>query len=43
MEKLKLKGYMMNGDRFRFENDDLDFPIYDKNPYVPKWDGWSYS
>ncbi|MDO5810876.1 MAG: hypothetical protein Q4Q37_07240 [Methanobrevibacter sp.] len=30
----------MNEDRFRFENDDLDFPIYDKNPYVPKW-GWA--
>ena len=24
---------------FKFENKDLDFPIYNKNPYVPKW-GW---
>ncbi|MBR0270618.1 MAG: hypothetical protein IJQ68_01280 [Methanobrevibacter sp.] len=24
---------------FAFENKDLDFPIYKKNPHVPKW-GW---
>lgn len=24
---------------FNFENKDLDFPIYKKNPHVPKW-GW---
>ena len=24
---------------FKFENKDLDFPFYKKNPYVPKW-GW---
>lgn len=26
-------------DWFKFENKDLDFPFYKKNPYVPKW-GW---
>lgn len=26
-------------DRFNFENKDLDFPFYNKNPHVPKW-GW---
>ena len=26
-------------DWFRFEDKDLDFPFYKKNPYVPKW-GW---
>lgn len=26
-------------DWFKFENKDLDFPFYKKNPHVPKW-GW---
>ncbi len=26
-------------DWFKFENKDLDFPFYKKNPYIPKW-GW---
>ncbi len=30
---------MSNIDWFSFENKDLDFPFYKKNPYVPKW-GW---
>ena len=30
---------MSNIDWFNFENKDLDFPFYKKNPYVPKW-GW---
>lgn len=30
---------MTNIDWFKFEKKDLDFPIYKKNPYVPKW-GW---
>ena len=30
---------MSNNDYFKFENKDLDFPIYKKNPYVPK-SGW---
>lgn len=30
---------MENIDWFRFENKDLDFPFYRKNPYIPKW-GW---
>ena len=30
---------MSNIDYFKFENKDLDFPIYRKNPYVPK-SGW---
>lgn len=29
-------------DRFNFENKDLDFPFYNKNPHVPKWDGLFY-
>lgn len=29
----------MDIDWFGFENKDLDFPFYRKNPYVPKW-GW---
>ena len=30
---------MSDIDWFFFENKDLDFPFYKKNPYVPKW-GW---
>lgn len=30
---------MSNIDYFKFENKDLDFPIYRKNPHVPK-SGW---
>ena len=30
---------MENIDWFRFENKDLDFPFYRKNPHIPKW-GW---
>ncbi len=30
---------MYNIDWFSFENKDLDFPFYKKNPYMPKW-GW---
>lgn len=30
---------MSNVDWFNFENKDLDFPFYRKNPHVPKW-GW---
>lgn len=30
---------MENIDWFNFENKDLDFPIYKKNPHIPKW-GW---
>ena len=26
-------------DWFRFEDKELDFPFYKKNPYIPKW-GW---
>lgn len=31
--------FMENIDWFNFENKDLDFPIYKKNPHIPKW-GW---
>lgn len=30
---------MSNIDYFKFENKDLDFPVYKKNPYIPK-SGW---
>lgn len=30
---------MNTADWFRFEDKELDFPFYRKNPYVPKW-GW---
>ncbi|WP_407421034.1 hypothetical protein [Methanobrevibacter sp.] len=30
---------MSNIDYFNFENKDLDFPVYDKNPHIPKR-GW---
>lgn len=30
---------MSNIDWFRFENKDLDFPFYKRNPHIPKW-GW---
>ncbi len=30
---------MSNIDYFKFENKDLDFPVYDKNPHIPKR-GW---
>lgn len=30
---------MSNIDYFKFENNDLDFPVYKKNPYIPK-SGW---
>ena len=30
---------MSDIDWFKFENKDLDFPFYRKNPYIPKW-GW---
>ncbi len=30
---------MSNIDWFNFEDKDLDFPFYKKNPHVPKW-GW---
>ena len=30
---------MSNIDWFKFENKDLDFPFYKKNPHIPKW-GW---
>jgi len=30
---------MSNIDYFKFENRDLDFPVYDKNPHIPK-SGW---
>jgi len=30
---------MVEIDRFKFEDKDFDFPIYNKNPYIPKW-GW---
>ncbi|WP_296882527.1 type II CAAX prenyl endopeptidase Rce1 family protein [uncultured Methanobrevibacter sp.] len=30
---------MENIDWFKFEDKDLDFPFYKKNPYIPKW-GW---
>lgn len=30
---------MSDIDWFNFENKDLDFPFYRKNPHVPKW-GW---
>lgn len=30
---------MTNIDWFNFEKKDLDFPIYNNNPHVPKW-GW---
>lgn len=30
---------MSDIDWFKFENKDLDFPFYKKNPHVPKW-GW---
>ncbi len=30
---------MSNIDWFNFENKDLDFPFYKKNPHFPKW-GW---
>ena len=30
---------MSNIDGFKFENKDLDFPFYKKNPHIPKW-GW---
>lgn len=30
---------MSNISWFKFENRDLDFPFYKKNPHVPKW-GW---
>jgi hypothetical protein len=26
-------------DRFKFEDEDYDFPFYNKNPHIPKW-GW---
>ena len=30
---------MSNIDYFKFDNKDLDFPVYKKNPYIPK-SGW---
>jgi membrane protease YdiL (CAAX protease family) len=30
---------MSNTERFRFEDEDLDFPIYNRNPHIPKI-GW---
>lgn len=30
---------MSNIDWFKFEDKDIDFPFYKKNPYIPKW-GW---
>ena len=30
---------MSNIDRFKFENEDSDFPFYNNNPHIPKW-GW---
>lgn len=30
---------MTETDRFKFEDEDYDFPFYKKNPYIPKW-GW---
>ncbi len=30
---------MLDIDWFKFENKNLDFPFYKKNPYLPKW-GW---
>lgn len=30
---------MSNVDRFKFENEGLDFPFYNNNPHIPKW-GW---
>lgn len=30
---------MVEIDRFKFEDKDYDFPVYNKNPYIPKW-GW---
>lgn len=31
---------MTNIDWFNFEKKDLDFPIYNENPHIPKW-GWA--
>ena len=30
---------MSNVNWFKFEDKDIDFPFYKKNPYIPKW-GW---
>ena len=30
---------MTQTDWFKFEDEDYDFPFYNKNPYIPKW-GW---
>ena len=30
---------MSNVSWFKFEDKDIDFPFYKKNPYIPKW-GW---
>lgn len=30
---------MVEIDKFKFEDNDYDFPFYNKNPYIPKW-GW---
>lgn len=33
---------MSNIDWFKFEDKDIDFPFYKKNPYIPKWGGLFY-